>query len=53
VRTHVQNMLHQLGLHSTPQLVAAARQAGLTTAPGPRGPLPEPAGPACHARSCE
>jgi len=37
VRTHVQNMLHQLGLHSTPQLVAAARQAGLTTAPGPRG----------------
>jgi DNA-binding NarL/FixJ family response regulator len=35
VRTHVQNMLHQLGLHSTPQLVAAARQAGLSSAPAP------------------
>ena len=37
VRTHVQNMLHQLGLHSTPQLVAAARQAGLSSASGPQG----------------
>ena len=48
VRTHVQNMLHQLGLHSTPELVAAARQAGLTAvARIPRATLPEPAGRAC------
>lgn len=37
VRTHVQNMLHQLGLHSTPQLVAAARQAGLAPASATQG----------------
>ena len=37
VRTHVQNMLHQLGLHSTPELVAAARRAGLTEVPDPQG----------------
>ena len=37
VRTHVQNMLHQLGLHSTPELVAAARRAGITAYQGPPG----------------
>jgi DNA-binding CsgD family transcriptional regulator len=37
VRTHVQNMLHQLGLHSTPELVAAARRAGLTAYQDPPG----------------
>jgi len=37
VRTHVQNMLHQLGLHSTPELVAAARRAGLTAVPDAQG----------------
>lgn len=37
VRTHVRDMFRVVGVHSTPQLVAQARAAGLT-GPTPRGP---------------
>lgn len=41
VRTHIQNVLAKLGVHSALAAVAIARRAGL---PGPRLPLPSPDG---------